>query len=87
MAVVLGGMAAAIRTPSPEVRSGVQHIAACVLFAALATELLPDVLHRRLPWVTPQRQLSQAEEPVECLAVCPFALKRFTRFRDIALPA
>lgn len=52
MAVVLGGLVAAFRTPSPAVRSGVQHIAAGVLFAALATELLPDVLHRRLPWVT-----------------------------------
>ncbi|MES2283873.1 MAG: transporter [Pseudomonadota bacterium] len=52
VAVVLGGMVAAFRTPSPAVRSGVQHIAAGVLFAALATELLPDVLHRRLPWVT-----------------------------------
>ena len=52
VAVVLGGMVAAFRTPSPAVRSGVQHVAAGVLFAALATELLPDVLHRRLPWVT-----------------------------------
>lgn len=51
-AVILGGIVAAFRTPSPAVRSGVQHIAAGVLFAALATELLPDVLHRRLPWVT-----------------------------------
>ena len=52
VAVVLGGLMAAFRTPSPAVRSGVQHTAAGVLFAALATELLPDVLHRRLPWVT-----------------------------------
>lgn len=51
-AVVVGGVAAALRTPSPEVRSGVQHIAAGVLFAALATELLPDVVHRRMPLVT-----------------------------------
>ena len=51
-AVVVGGIAAAIRTPSPAVRSGVQHIAAGVLFAALATELLPDVVHRRMPLVT-----------------------------------
>ena len=52
IAVVVGGIAAAFRTPSPAVRSGVQHIAAGVLFAALATELLPDVVHRRMPWVT-----------------------------------
>lgn len=51
-AVVVGGVAAAVRTPSPAVRSAVQHIAAGVLFAALATELLPDVVHRRMPWVT-----------------------------------
>ncbi|MRD47524.1 transporter [Caenimonas koreensis DSM 17982] len=51
-AVVLGGGLASIRTPSPAVRSGVQHLAAGVLFAALAVELLPDVIHRRLPWVT-----------------------------------
>jgi zinc transporter, ZIP family len=52
VAVVVGGVAAAIRTPGPKVQSAVQHIAAGVLFAALATELLPDVVHRRLPWVT-----------------------------------
>lgn len=52
VAVVAGGALAAYRTPSARVRSAVQHIAAGVLFAALATELLPDVIHRRLPWVT-----------------------------------
>lgn len=51
-AVVVGGVVASYRTPSPAVRSAVQHIAAGVLFAALATELLPDVIHRKLPWVT-----------------------------------
>ena len=51
-AVVIGGVAAAVRTPGPRVQSAVQHIAGGVLFAALATELLPDVVHRRLPWVT-----------------------------------
>lgn len=51
-AVVMGGVVAAFRTPSPAVRSGVQHVAAGVLFAALATELLPEVVHRRMPWVT-----------------------------------
>lgn len=52
VAVVLGGVVAAVRTPGPKVQSAVQHIAAGVLFAALATELLPDVIHQRLPWVT-----------------------------------
>lgn len=51
-AVIVGGVVAAVRTPGPKVQSAVQHVAAGVLFAALATELLPDVVHRRLPWVT-----------------------------------
>lgn len=51
-AVVAGGVFAAFRTPSPGTRSAVQHIAGGVLFAALATELLPDVMHRRMPVVT-----------------------------------
>ena len=38
--------------PSDTVRSAVQHIASGVLFAALATELMPDVMHRRMPVVT-----------------------------------
>lgn len=52
VAVVVGGVAASIRTPGPATRSAVQHFAAGVVFAALATELLPDVMHRRLPLVT-----------------------------------
>lgn len=52
IAVVVGGVVAAFRPPSAALRSGVQHVAAGVLFAALATELLPDVVHRRMPWVT-----------------------------------
>lgn len=51
-AVILGGVVAAYRAPGPAVRSAVQHFAAGVLFCALATELLPDVIHRRLPFVT-----------------------------------
>ena len=51
-AVVVGGIAASIRAPGPTTRSAVQHFAAGVVFAALATELLPDVMHRRLPLVT-----------------------------------
>lgn len=52
LAVSAGGILAAYRPPSAAVRSGVQHFAAGVLFCALATELLPDVVHRRLPLVT-----------------------------------
>lgn len=51
-AVVAGGVVAAYRAPGPAVRSAIQHFAGGVLFCALATELLPDVVHRRLPVVT-----------------------------------
>ena len=51
-AVVVGGIAASIRAPGPTTQSAVQHFAAGVVFAALATELLPDVMHRRMPLVT-----------------------------------
>ena len=52
VAVVVGSALASIRVPRPAVRSAVQHLAAGVLFAALATELLPDVMHRAMPWMT-----------------------------------
>ena len=51
-AVIVGGVFAAYRAPGPAVRSAVQHFAAGVLFCALATELLPDIVHRRLPAAT-----------------------------------
>lgn len=51
-AVIAGGILAAYRAPGPAVRSAIQHFAAGVLFCALATELLPEVVHRRLPVVT-----------------------------------
>ena len=52
IAVIAGGAVAAYRPPGVAVRSAIQHFAAGVLFCALATELLPDVVHRRLPVVT-----------------------------------
>lgn len=52
VAVVVGGILASVRVPGPATRSAVQHFAAGVVFAALATELLPEVMHRRLPFVT-----------------------------------
>lgn len=52
VSVVIGGAIASVRVPGPAVRSAVQHLAAGVLFAALATELLPDVMHRAMPWMT-----------------------------------
>jgi ZIP family zinc transporter len=52
-AALAGGAALAIwKTPSARLGSAIQHLAAGVLFAALSTELLPDLVHRRLPWVT-----------------------------------
>lgn len=51
-AVLVGGGVTFIRTPSAAVRSAVQHLAAGVIFCVLATELLPDLVHRRMPWVT-----------------------------------
>ena len=52
IAVVVGGAAALIRAPGPAMRSAIQHFAAGVIFCVLATELLPDLLHRRMPLVT-----------------------------------
>ncbi|MFZ3141295.1 ZIP family metal transporter [Polaromonas sp.] len=51
-AVVLGGVVSVIRVPSASAQSAVQHFAAGVVFAALATELLPEVMHKRLPLLT-----------------------------------
>ena len=52
MAIVIGGVVALWRPMKPSVISGLQHFAAGVLFCVLATELLPDLLHRKMPWVT-----------------------------------
>lgn len=52
LAVLLGGLGTLWRPMMPTTLSGVQHFAAGVLFCALATELLPDLLHRKMPWVT-----------------------------------
>lgn len=52
VAVVVGGIVAAIRPPSAITRSAVQHFAAGVVFAALASELLPEVMHQRKPFLT-----------------------------------
>lgn len=52
MAVIAGGAISLWRPPGPRLSSAIQHFTAGVLFCALATELLPDLLHRRLPWIT-----------------------------------
>ena len=51
-AVVIGGVLALVKAPGPGLRSAIQHFAAGVIFCVLATELLPDLLHRRMPLVT-----------------------------------
>ncbi len=51
-AVMAGGVIALWRTMQPRLISAVQHFAAGVLFCALSTELLPDLVHRKMPWVT-----------------------------------
>lgn len=53
LALVLGGVVAAYRPPRPKLRSLLQHLAAGVVFAAVAGELLPQELeeHRPLPVV------------------------------------
>lgn len=48
-ATIAGGAIAAFKSPGPQLRSGVQHFAAGVVFAAVAVELLPDVVHERAP--------------------------------------
>lgn len=47
--VIVGGVVAAFRTPGPKLRSSIQHFAAGIVFAAVATELLPDIMHERKP--------------------------------------
>lgn len=47
LAAVGGGVYAAFRRPGPGVISAVQHFAAGIVFAAAASELLPDLMHRK----------------------------------------
>lgn len=51
-AVLIGGIVASVRAPGASVRSVVQHFTSGLLFAVVGTELLPDVMHRRLPFAT-----------------------------------
>ena len=48
-AATIGGILAAWRTPSPGLRSIVQHFAAGVVVAAAAGELLPNVVREKSP--------------------------------------
>jgi ZIP family zinc transporter len=46
-AVILGALVATWRRPGPQLVSAIQHFAAGVVFAALASELLPSLVHER----------------------------------------
>jgi ZIP family zinc transporter len=50
VAALVGGVIAVYRAPGPQMESNVQHLAAGVVFAAVAAELLPDI-HDQSPEV------------------------------------
>lgn len=50
-AVIVAGFFGALRPLSKLSRSAVQHFAAGVVFAAIATEIIPDVMHTGTPWL------------------------------------
>ncbi len=52
LAVLIGAIATALRRPGPRLTSAIQHLAAGVVFAAAATEILPDVMHAGSPVAT-----------------------------------
>ena len=52
LAAILGAIAAAYARPTPAVVSGVQHLAAGVVFAAAAAEVLPDLMRFEAPIAT-----------------------------------
>ena len=49
LSVFAGGALTLVRSPGKAVQSAVQHLAAGVIFCVLATELLPDLMHRHMP--------------------------------------
>lgn len=51
-AVIVGSLVAVTRRPSEAVVSAMQHLAAGVVFAAAATEILPQVMHQGSPIAT-----------------------------------
>lgn len=51
-AMVVGGAVAAHREPSAQVRSTIQHFAAGVVLAAVAGEVVPELLHHHSPVAT-----------------------------------
>ena len=51
-ATVVGGVVAAFRPPGARLQSVIQHFAAGVVFAAVAGELLPELMHEAAPLPT-----------------------------------
>lgn len=51
-ATILGGAIAAYRAPSPRVRSAIQHFAGGVVLAAVAGEVVPELMHHHSPIAT-----------------------------------
>ena len=52
VAVLLGSLVAVSRRPSEAIVSAMQHLAAGVVFAAAAAEILPQVMHEGSPIAT-----------------------------------
>ena len=52
VAIVLGALVSGWRTPSDQIVAAMQHLAAGVVFAAAATEVLPQVMHGGSPVAT-----------------------------------
>ncbi|URW75863.1 transporter [Sphingomonas donggukensis] len=52
VAIVIGAILTALRRPGPALTSAIQHLAAGVVFAAAATEILPQVMHDAAPLAT-----------------------------------
>lgn len=52
VAAMAGGVIAAFRPPGPKLGSAIQHFAAGMVFAAVAVELLPDVVSEHAPVAT-----------------------------------
>lgn len=50
-AAIIGAVIASFRTPTPSVRSYIQHLAAGVVFSVVAVELLPDIRSREGAYV------------------------------------
>lgn len=52
LAVLAGAVVAVLRPPGPKLSSAIQHLAAGVVFAAAAAEILPQVVHGGSPTAT-----------------------------------